>query len=394
MNRSTFVKIIIPLLLALAVALGLIQRGSDPFLKKQTFINPLYQNASADRSLRGYYEQGQVLAQTVQASSTVTFVAAGDIMLSRNVAAAIAKSGDVNLPFRKMARVLKSTDFNFANLESPISGNKGIVGGHTMVFGSPSANVQGLKDFNFQVLNLANNHAFDQGLLGLTSTKSMLENLGIKTEGTGKNLDQAWQPVVMEANGIKTCFLGASYASVNDSGKTKNNYVARIEDLDRLKSSILNLKSACDFIVASMHAGIEYTRSPNQAQIDFAHAAIDDGADIVIGAHPHWVQTIELYQGKYIFYSLGNFIFDQMFSQDTKEGLALKITISKSKTPNPVAAAAATMDDLQGPRIPAKLDSIELLPVIIENYSTPRPATAQESKKILEKIGQMENILK
>ncbi len=195
--------------------------------------------------------------------------------------------------------------------------------------------------------------------------------------------------------------MGASYASVNDGGKTTNNYVARIEDLDNLKSAILNLKSKSDFVVVTMHAGTEYTRTPNDAQIKFAHAAIDDGADMVIGSHPHWVQAVEKYEGKYIFYSLGNFIFDQMWSQDTKEGLALKITVSKNGgcPPSPPLGEMSAgggqrgcTDDLQGSRIPAKLDSIKLIPVIIQN-SQPRPATADESKKILDKIGQTQNII-
>ena len=132
-----------------------------------------------------------------------------------------------------------------------------------------------------------------------------------------------------------------------------------------------------------MHAGTEYTHQPNKAQITFAHAAIDYGADMVIGHHPHWIQKIEKYNNKYIFYSLGNFIFDQMWSQETKEGLALKITLSKNLTPA-----------LQGPKTMAELDYIELLPVIIENFSTPRPATAEETKTILNKIGETNTILK
>jgi hypothetical protein len=233
-----------------------------------------------------------------------------------------------------------------------------------------------------------------------------------------------------------------------------------------------------------MHAGTEYTRTPNAAQIKFAHAAIDDGADMVIGGHPHWMQTIEQYcplqysppkiggvsreagrggiskaknlpppprQGggtppvpggetascpnpKYIFYSLGNFIFDQNFSQDTMEGLTLKITISKTGcSPSPLLTHSTELrvtpsdnrgvrgdapsasdpfgntqglpelsrtgegqrgcaDDLQGSRTPASLQSIELIPIIITN-SQPRPATADESKKILKKINQTSNIL-
>ena len=277
-----------------------------------------------------------------------------------------------------------------------------------------------LKDFNFQIINLANNHAFDQGLAGIDVTRKTLDNLGIAHEGTGDNLDQAGTPAVIESNGIKICFIGASFSSLNDGGKTTNPYVARIGDTANLQSAITSAKSECDFVVVTMHAGTEYTRTPNKAQTTFAHTAIDDGADIVIGAHPHWVQTIEKYcpnapaplplgegaamqraadegsanctNPKYIFYSLGNFIFDQAFSQDTSEGLTLKIKLSKTNTQNPLAPGAASGDDLQGSRITAKLDSIELIPVIIEN-SQPRPATADESKKILQKIGQTESIL-
>ena len=139
-----------------------------------------------------------------------------------------------------------------------------------------------------------------------------------------------------------------------------------------------------------MHAGIEYTRAPNQAQMTFAHMAIDDGADMVIGAHPHWVQPIEKYKGKYIFYSLGNFVFDQDFSTDTMQGLALKIQISNNQTAavqNTTTPNAAGLNDLQGPRQPAILDSIQLIPVIIQN-SQVRPATDEETKSILGKINQ------
>jgi len=278
----------------------------------------------------------------------------------------------------------------------------GIIGGHSLVFSAPPGYGAGLKDYNFQILNLANNHAYDQQLPGIDNTRQLLDQLGIAHEGTGDNLDEAWTPAVVTSNGIKICFIGASFSSLNDGGKTKNDYVARIEDADRLKSVILNLRSTCDFIVATMHVGTEYTRNPNKAQVGFAHAAIDDGADIVIGAHPHWVQTIEKYKGKYIFYSLGNFIFDQNFSPDTMEGLTLKITLSKTGClPSPLLRGDAPSasegqrgcaDDLQGSRTPATLDSIQLLPVIIRS-SQPRPATADESKNILRKIGENDNVL-
>ena len=342
-------------------------------------------------SLENYYERAKVLGNQQASVATTTFLAVGDIMLSRNVAQAIVDSGNLDLPYSQMSEILKSTDFNFGNLESPFypppkpcgtAGGMGIVGGHSLVFGAPCDNIHGLRNYNFKILNLANNHALDQGLRGLEFTKNLLGE-EIRSVGAGKNLEEAWQPAVVEPNGFKICFVGASYASINDNGKLTNNYVARMEDSVNLKLAVQTSKSLCDFTVVTMHGGTEYVQNPNELQVDFARAAIDFGADMVVGAHPHWVQTIEKYQGKYIFYSLGNFIFDQMWSLETREGLALKINLSKPKN-----------SSLQGSKTFANLDSIELIPVIIENYSTPRPANEQESKNILKKIGQEEKILK
>jgi len=376
-------KIILAILFTAAVALGLIQHNQEPYLNKQSFYNA---ESTSGGGLNYYYEKSKNLAGITDNTSTVTFLAVGDMMLSRNVAGTIQKNNDPLLPFRTMESILKSTNFNFGNLESPFTEKNPIIGGHSLVFGAPKEYVKGLVDYNFKILNLANNHGFDQGLKGLQFTNSWLDQNGIKHIGAGASLKEAWQPAIITANGLNICFIGASYSSINDGGKATNNFIARIEDVKNLKSSILNLKSKCDFIVATMHAGTEYVRNPNKSQIGFAHTAIEAGADMVIGAHPHWIQTMEQYQGKYIFYSLGNFIFDQEWSQDTKEGLTLKIQISKNKTSNPAAPGAAQLDDLQGNRVPAQLDSIELIPVIIENYSTPRPATEEESRRILEKI--------
>lgn len=386
-------KIVILSIIALAAIAIFVQIKYKPFTSHTTIT---HFSASSDDSLADYYQTAQQMAsQNAQTSTTTaTFLAVGDINLSRSVASEIIKQNNVDYPFLGMADVLKSTDFNFANLESPIApAGKQVIGGNSLIFGAPAANAQALKDYNFQIVNSANNHAFDQGLAGIDITSSTLDGLGIKHEGTGDNLDQAWKPAAVEVNGIKICFVGASFSSLNDGGKVTNTYVARIEDTARLKSAIDTAKAECDFVVATMHAGIEYTKVPNSAQTTFAHNAIDDGADMVIGAHPHWVQPIEKYKNKYIFYSLGNFIFDQSWSQDTSEGLTLKITISKNQQLNPTTPGAASLDDLQGNRQDAQLESVELLPVIIKN-SVPFLATELETKNILTKIGQTESILK
>lgn len=316
----------------------------------------------------------------------VTFLAVGDMMMSRGVNSVIARTNDPLRPFSGLVELLDSTDFNFGNLESPISGSDKPGPPHSLVFNTPIRNVEGLKRYKFKVLNLANNHALDQRAAGLENTRKVLAENEITYLGVGADLSEAWKPKIITVNGLKLGFLGASYASVNDGGVARNNLVARIEDTEYLKNSLESLKKDADFIVVTMHAGVEYVRQPHQPQIDFAHAAIDYGADLVIGAHPHWIQIIEKYKDKYIFYSLGNFIFDQEWSQDTKEGLVLKVSLEGQIAINPPLNTSNFREK-------AKLKEIELIPVIIENYSTPRLAKEEEKTKILAKISLTDTIL-
>ena len=310
--------------------------------------------------------------------STVTFLAVGDIMLSRGVARRIKAANDPHLPFRQLEALLKSTDFNFGNLETPVSGRDHVLG-HKKIFNTRIEDIQGLTTYNFDVVNLANNHAFDQGPSGLKATRKFLEDRGITYLGAGDTLDEAWQAKVITANGLRIAFIGASYASVNDGGVARHAHIARIEDFDYLKAAISEVKAQADFIIVTMHAGTEHVakvdprRPLDKWQIDFAHAAIDYGADLVIGAHPHWIQNHERYSGKYIFYSLGNFIFD-MHDPINKEGLVLKITLRGATNRQPSAESSA------------RIELIECLPVIIENYSTPRLASEEEAQKILQRV--------
>lgn len=314
-----------------------------------------------------------ITASAVKPDAAVTFLAVGDIMISRGVARSIDRANDPLAPFRRMDPIFRSTDFNFGNLESPVGPNERIVG-KGLVFNARRRDMASLREYNFRVLNIANNHALDQGLTGLKNTREVLAENGLTPLGAGNDLTDAWRPKTIEVRGIKIGFVGASYSSINDNGALRNDHVARIEDTERLREAIGELKQlGTHFIVATMHAGTEYVRNPNPSQTAFARAAIDFGADVVIGAHPHWIQTIERYRGKLIFYSLGNFVFDQEWSQDTKEGLAVKITIIPD---NSTTQATAT------------IEQVELIPVIIENYSTPRPANKIETQAILGKINE------
>jgi poly-gamma-glutamate synthesis protein (capsule biosynthesis protein) len=289
----------------------------------------------------------------------VKIILTGDIMLSRYVAAQIQKSKNPLLPFEKLTDFLQSSDFNFANLEAPISGSDKFTPTGSMVFNVPRANIEGLERYNFKILSLANNHALDQGPAGAAYTRQYLTAHGILCVGTGSDIEQAWQPAIVEAKGRKIGFLAASYSSYNDGGKQTNRYVARIEDLKRLRERVAELKTKAGLIIVSMHAGNEYATRLTDGQAIFAHAAIDAGADIVTGAHPHCVQAVEQYKSGLIFYSLGNFIFDQ-HSPEAKQGLAVKLTLSGAR------------------RVTA-----ELYPLEIERYCCPRMASEAAAKEVL-----------
>ncbi|MEK7139618.1 MAG: CapA family protein, partial [Patescibacteria group bacterium] len=129
-------------------------------------------------------------------------------------------------------------------------------------------------------------------------------------------------------------------------------------------------KPPADIVIVTMHAGTEYTTQPTDQQVTFARAAIDAGADLVIGHHPHWPQIVEPYNGKWIFYSLGNFVFDQEWSRETKAGLILEAQWQAKQ-----------------------LRQLKLIPVVIENYSTPRLATTDEAQEILQRIGVTDQVI-
>ena len=287
-------------------------------------------------------------------------------MLSRNVARHAEKAGKTNWMWEKIWDYLRASDFVFWNLEGATNGTDIYSYEKTLTFNALPKLIKTLPEAGFSIVNLANNHALDQDEEGLKTTREFLQKIGISQVGTGNDSGQAWTPTVVEKNGIKIAFIGASYTSYNDDGTRRNPMIARMQDTEKLKTALEQAKREADMVVVTMHAGMEYTRKPTPLQESFAHTAIENGADIVIGAHPHWVQTVENYQWKYIFYSLWNFVFDQEFSEETTSGMTLRITVEKtSKT---------------------HISKIELIPIIIENYGQPRLATGDEKTKILDSI--------
>jgi poly-gamma-glutamate synthesis protein (capsule biosynthesis protein) len=294
----------------------------------------------------------------------ISLIAVGDVSFSRGVERAFKKADDINYPLLKIRDYFKTADLVFGNLETPIT--KGAeIPDFEMIFRSNPGTEQALKKASFSILSLANNHTPNFGESGLIDTFNYLDDAGIEYVGAGRNTKEANQPVFIEKEGIKLAFL-----AYNDNDVVPNSYEA-LEDragtafmrIDKMIKAVKEAKKEANFVIVSMHSGIEYVNEPNNSQVNFARAAIDSGADLIIGHHPHVVQVMEKYKDKFIFYSLGNFIFDQPQSLETREGIAIKVYFTKNN-----------------------VNKISILPVFMEKLAQPRMANDQESEKILKRL--------
>ena len=300
-----------------------------------------------------------------------TLLFTGDIMLSRNVAGRMISHNDFAYPFLNIADRVKAADIAFANLESPFSEKGPYFKEGTLVFNADPKAAEGLKFAGFDMLSTANNHALDQGNTGLGYTLKVLADAQIASVGTTTPVDSPNEThqscrlgKVLERNGMSFGFLAYSYAGHNDGGKVPHPLVCDWQDKAQVAEDIAALKAKVDFLIVSTHMGTEYKREPEQANAELARAAVEAGADMVVGHHPHWHQTVErVPDNKLIFYSLGNFVFDQMWSQETREGMAVEVKF-KGKA----------------------LSDVTLLPVMIDDFCCPRWAEGGEGLNIIKKI--------
>ncbi|MDF9409630.1 CapA family protein [Pelotomaculum isophthalicicum JI] len=294
----------------------------------------------------------------------VCLIAAGDIMLSRGVARESGRHGDLRHPFLKIEKYLKNCDIVFGNLENPITPGREIAAPEMILRADPGVEVA-LKDAGFSILSLANNHLPDFGTQGLQDTLQCLDRAGVGHTGAGKTENEAYAAQFIEVKGMKLAFL-----AFTDPGLVPESYLAGVEhpgvaflDREKVRAALQDAREKADFVVASIHAGTEYEPEPDQTQIQYAHLAIDAGADLVLGHHPHVVQKVEKYKGKYIFYSLGNFIFDQKWSPATREGLLAKMYITSKG-----------------------VEKFEFIPVFINDQYQPQVLDGDEAKLVLDTL--------
>lgn len=297
----------------------------------------------------------RIIASQVSSASSMTLIFTGDVIPARSVNAMMVRKNNFNFPFEKTADFLKSGDLTIINLESPLIDHCPTTD-EGMVFCGDPRFTTGLNYAGVDIANLANNHSSNYGEEGIVSTKEKLNKIGIETVGTG-NI------VYRNVKGTNLAFL--SYDGVAPLVPFLSNI-----NTELIKSQVKEAKSQADFVIVLFHWGKEYEKNPVEEKsvapfnpVEIGRYTIDSGADLVVGNHPHVVQGYEIYNGKYIFYALGNFIFDQMWSEETKIGAPLKLEIVNGKVQN-----------------------FSFYPEKIENFAQPYFLEGDEKEKVLEKI--------
>ena len=262
--------------------------------------------------------------------SEINILFVGDIMLSRMVGDIMARKNDWKYPFLKTADFLRSADLTIGNLEGPISSG-GVNQGSIYSFRADPRAVEGLLYSGFDIFSAANNHILDYGRVALSDTVETLTEAGIAAIGAGHNFEEANAPHITEVRGVKIAFFAYTNLYPQSLWATETQSGVSTSMFENIKDSIAKVRNEVDIVVLLWHWGEEYQTKSHPREQALARALIDVGADIIIGHHPHVVQEIEEYNGGYIVYRLGNFVFDQNFSEDTKRGLTLKITLRNGK---------------------------------------------------------------
>jgi len=235
----------------------------------------------------------------------ITLDAVGDIMLAGKVGDKISQKEEDSL-FDNVRLILSSADFTIGNLECPLSERGTPYVEKDFIFRASPEWADFLRKAGFNIVCLANNHILDYGPLALFDTILSLKRAGISHLGAGHNLEEACRPLILNKKGLKICFLAFTYAYT----AKKNRPGCCPCDLKFMQKHIESVRPKVDLLIVSIHHGIEYVDYPSRHIISLFRSAVDAGANLVLGHHPHVVQGIETYKSSVIIYSLGNFISD------------------------------------------------------------------------------------
>lgn len=264
-----------------------------------------------------------------------------------------SKNNDFSYFFKNVKPIFKKDDLTIVNLEGPLTRHDKINTNKQFNFKGDPELAKALVEGDIEAVNLANNHTFDYGQMGFNDTKNALEANNINYFGADNKY-------IKEIKGIKFGFLG--YEIWNDSSPMK----------EKIKKDIEEFKSQRAIVVINAHWGIERDYKPYAVQKNMAHFAIDNGADLIIGHHPHVLQSVEKYKDKFIFYSLGNFAFGGNSNPSDKDTIIVQVQY-KFKNNN--------IDNMGVKVIPTSISSVNH-----KNDYCPTPAQGADKNRIFKKL--------
>lgn len=292
---------------------------------------------------------------------TITLMFGGDVNMSHHFAQVNGQNHQ--LPFANFPEY-RDADLAMVNLENPLTKSQAIQPGEKMNFKADPSYVNVLTEGGIDIVNLANDQTMNYGKEGFQETLDTLNKSGILPVGAGRNAQEARQPRIVEVKGKRIAYLG--YADSDLDVAKENSAGINGRQNDQIAADIRAIRDQVDWVVVNFHWGVELANYPGDWQIDLARFTIDQGADLVVGHHPHVLQGAEIYQGRPIIYSLGNFIFggNPRSEYDTA---TLKVSLKRDRM------------------------KVEFLPVEVKNYQA-QVAKGEKGQAILKHIAEISTI--
>lgn len=308
------------------------------------------------------------------ASVTISFV--GDVLLGSTVENLLSQHG-YHYPYQDVQSLLQASDFTVANLETPITTRGTPEEDRSFVYRSSPEVLPAFKEAGFDLVALANNHMMDYGVVGLTDTLDYLDEIGIHRVGAGRDVEEAFRPFIWESDGMSIAFLNFTRVVPSGDWKAGHEFPEGLADTYNHNppvEAIAKAKAEADLVIVLAHWGEERNDEFNEIQQDLARRYIDAGADLIVGSHPHVLQGFEQYQGKWIAYSLGNFIFTtRADAPKTLDSAILEATCSLDGCDLRMIpiftewAKPVVMDDAQGQQLFRRITDVSAGAKILED---------------------------
>jgi poly-gamma-glutamate capsule biosynthesis protein CapA/YwtB (metallophosphatase superfamily) len=361
MKKKAFMAI--SLVIFLILIAGIVFICSKTFPGKESVpdtsqVKPTFEQKSSEIEIESSVQDTKQVdtQEEVQPETQLKIVAVGDILLGRGVGMRIERDQKGYIyPFELVAPILKTGDVIFANIEEPFTDSTHSLNPNMKyVLKNKMESFEAIKHAGINIVNLANNHILDYYEKGLFDTLELLDSNGIAHAGSGKNLEEARKPAIIEKNNTKIGMISytdmAEYiydgkpqisfaAGENKAGVAPRKMEYILEDIEKLRGEV-------DILMVSLHWGIEESFEIPAEQREFAYKIMDAGADIILGHHPHQFQGIEIYNGRPIIYSLGNFIFDQN-DPENQEAFIMNLEYTGNKLSKMTAMPTRTIGKTQ-----------------------------------------------